>query len=161
MSISQTRRWVQTRKDKSLGSGPWESRKREAPGKWDLGSRLPEALVTLCLVSLWKPDPLNGWQFTLRKRSLNFFFLFKLYPWHMEVLRLGFESELQLQAYAIATATLDLSCICNLCNLSITHWVRPGIKLASLWTLCLVLKPLSYNGNSRILFYLFIYFFAF
>ena len=35
---------------------------------------------------------------------------------HMEVLRLGVESELQLQAYGTATATAmqDLSCICDL-----------------------------------------------
>ena len=36
------------------------------------------------------------------------------HPWHMEVPRLGVESELQLPAYATATATPDLSCICNL-----------------------------------------------
>ena len=29
------------------------------------------------------------------------------YPWHMEVARLGVESELQLPAYATATATWD------------------------------------------------------
>ena len=34
--------------------------------------------------------------------------------WHMEVPRLGVESEQQLQAYARATATPDLRCICNL-----------------------------------------------
>ena len=33
---------------------------------------------------------------------------------HVQVPRLGIESELQLQAYTIATATLDLSSICNL-----------------------------------------------
>ena len=44
-----------------------------------------------------------------------FFFFFKEpYLWHMEVSRLGLKSELQLQAYPIATAMLDLSCICNL-----------------------------------------------
>ena len=31
------------------------------------------------------------------------------HPWHMEVPRLGAESELQLPAYTIATATPDLS----------------------------------------------------
>ena len=34
--------------------------------------------------------------------------------WHMEVSRLGVESELQLWAYATATATQDLSCVCDL-----------------------------------------------
>ena len=33
---------------------------------------------------------------------------------HMEVPRLGVESELQLPAYATATATWDLSHVCNL-----------------------------------------------
>ena len=33
---------------------------------------------------------------------------------HVEVPRLGFESELQLPAYTMATATLDPSCICDL-----------------------------------------------
>ena len=46
-----------------------------------------------------------------------FFFLFcflRLKVQHMEVPRLGVESELQLSAYATATATLDLSHICDL-----------------------------------------------
>ena len=37
-----------------------------------------------------------------------------LCPWHMEVPRLGVESELQLLAYTTVTATWDLSCICDL-----------------------------------------------
>ena len=38
-----------------------------------------------------------------------------LHPWHVEVLRLGVESELQLPAYvtASATATLDPSRVCD------------------------------------------------
>ena len=44
-----------------------------------------------------------------------FFFVFLgPHPWHMEVPRLGVETELQLPAYATATATLDLSLICDL-----------------------------------------------
>ena len=35
-------------------------------------------------------------------------------PWHMEVPRLGVQSELQLPAYTTATATQDPSCICDL-----------------------------------------------
>ena len=44
----------------------------------------------------------------------NFFFFcfLGLYLWHMEVPRLGAESELLLLAYA--TATWDLSIVCNL-----------------------------------------------
>ena len=36
------------------------------------------------------------------------------HPWHMEVPRLGVESELSLLAFAKATATPDLSRICDL-----------------------------------------------
>ena len=43
-----------------------------------------------------------------------FFFFLGPHLWHMEVLRLGMESELQLLAYATATATPDASCICDL-----------------------------------------------
>ena len=43
------------------------------------------------------------------------FFLW-LHLWHMKFPRLGVESELQLQAYTTARATLDPSCICNLCH---------------------------------------------
>ena len=73
--------------------------------------------------------------------------------WHMEVPRLGVESELQLLAYTTATATPDLSHLCNLhCSLqqhwSLTHWVKPGIEPESSWTLCWVLNLPSHSGNS-------------
>ena len=42
------------------------------------------------------------------------FFLLGLHPWHMEVLKPGVKSELQLPAYTTATATQDLSHICDL-----------------------------------------------
>ena len=47
-----------------------------------------------------------------REEYLFFFFFFFLGPhlWHMEVPRVGVESELQLPAYATASVTLDLSC---------------------------------------------------
>ena len=45
---------------------------------------------------------------------LFFFFFLGPHPRHMEVPRLGAESELQLPAYTTATAAQDLSCICNL-----------------------------------------------
>ena len=45
------------------------------------------------------------------------FFLFRATLQHMEILRLGVESELQLLACATTTAiaTQDMSHICNLC----------------------------------------------
>ena len=47
--------------------------------------------------------------------ALSFFLFFGgVALWHIEVVRLGIESELQLLAYATATDTQYLSCICNL-----------------------------------------------
>ena len=45
---------------------------------------------------------------------LFFFFFLRPNLQHIEVPRLGVESELQLQASATAMATLDPSCICDL-----------------------------------------------
>ena len=42
-----------------------------------------------------------------------FFFFLGLYPWHMEIPKLGVESELQLLAYATARAMADLSHVCD------------------------------------------------
>ena len=50
----------------------------------------------------------------MRKLTFFFFVLLGLYLSHMEVPRLGVESELQLQAYTAAIAMPDPSCICNL-----------------------------------------------
>ena len=46
-----------------------------------------------------------------------------LHPWHMEVPRLGVESELQLPASTTATVTQDLSCVCDLRYSSRQHWI--------------------------------------
>ena len=43
-----------------------------------------------------------------------FIYFLGLHPWHMEVPRLGVDSELQLPIYITATATWDLSCICDI-----------------------------------------------
>ena len=63
-----------------------------------------------------------------------------LHSWHMQILRLGVESELQLLAYAIATPTLDLSHICDIHHSSLqyrifNHWARPGIEPEITWLL--------------------------
>ena len=47
-------------------------------------------------------------------KSLSFFIFLGPHLWHMEVPRLGFESELQLMAYATVTATWDPSHVCDL-----------------------------------------------
>ena len=58
--------------------------------------------------------------------SLFFYFVF-LRPqlWHMQVARLGVQSELKPLAYTTAHGNAG----------SLTHWVRPGIKPASSWIL--------------------------
>ena len=43
------------------------------------------------------------------------------HPWHMEVPRLGIESEQQLPTYATATETQDLSYVCDIHHSSGKH----------------------------------------
>ena len=50
----------------------------------------------------------------LNTLGTSFFFFLGLHLWHMEVLRLGVESELQPQAYTTAIATPDPSHVCDL-----------------------------------------------
>ena len=49
---------------------------------------------------------------------------------HMEVPRLGVESELQLLAYTIATARRDPSHICNLQHSLQQHWILSPLREA-------------------------------
>ena len=68
------------------------------------------------------------------------FCLLGLHQQHMEVPRLGVESELHLLAYATATAKGDLSRIYNLHHSSqqcqiLNPLSRPGIKPVSSWML--------------------------
>ena len=67
---------------------------------WDLKSGVPA-------VAEWVKNPTAvDWTF--------FFVYLGPHPQHMEVPRLGVESELQLPACTIATATRDLGHVCNL-----------------------------------------------
>ena len=59
-----------------------------------------------------------------------FFCFLGLQPWHMELPRLGVESELQLPAYATATATGDPSCICDLHHSSWQRWIPYPLREA-------------------------------
>ena len=68
---------------------------------------------------------------------LSFVFLGP-YPWHMELLRLGVESELYLPAYATGTATPDLSCICDLHHSSWQLWILDASSEARAWTCILI-----------------------
>ena len=54
--------------------------------------------------------------------TLSFVFL-GTHPRHMEIPKLGVESELQLPAFATATATPDPSHICNLHRSSWQCWI--------------------------------------
>ena len=60
-----------------------------------------------------------------KQKPPSFFFLCFLgqHPWHMEVLRLGVKSDLQLQAYATATAMWDPSQVCNIHHSSRQHQI--------------------------------------
>ena len=84
-----------------------------------------------------------------------FIFIFFLGPYlgHMEVPRLGVESELQLQVYATATALPALRPFCDLhCSLQqcwvLTRLIKDRNGTTSSQTICWVLNPLSHNGNS-------------
>ena len=93
--------------------------------------------------------PTLGWN--LPPLSIFFFFLGP-HLWHMEVPRLGTESELQLPA--TATATPDPRRICNLHCSSQQHRILNPLREARDQTCILmdmsqVLNPLSHNGNSH------------
>ena len=93
------------------------------------------SVMVLCLLHLanifllWLVLSFSLWCLLI-KGSLIFFFCF-LGPllWHMEVPRLGVESELQLQAYNTATATPDPSHILDLhCSLQQSWILNPPSK---------------------------------
>ena len=73
--------------------------------------------------------------------SSNFFFFLGPHPWHMEILRPGVKSELQLQARATASAmpdpshTSDLPWKLTAMLDPLTHGARAGIEPASSWML--------------------------
>ena len=75
--------------------------------------------------------------------GLFFFFLvflpfLGLNPRHMEVPRLGVQSEPQPPAYATATAIRDPSHVCDLHHSSWQHWILNPLSEARDWTLILV-----------------------
>ena len=78
-----------------------------------------------------------------------------LHPWHMEVPKLGVESELQLPAYTTATATPNLSHVCHLHYSSgqrqiLNSWAKPGIELASSWILVRFVNRWATKGTPSI-----------
>ena len=88
-----------------------------------------------------------------------FFCFLGPHAWYMEVPRLGVESELQLPAYARITATwiwaVSATYTTDHSNTrSLTHWVRPGIKLTSSWILVGFVNCWK-EGNSWAFFFFF------
>ena len=89
---------------------------------------------------------------------LSFFFFFLLFRTalgHMEIPRLGVESELHLLRlwHSHSTATWDLSHVCYWHHSSWQRWILTPLSRAKDWTCILmdtgwVLNPLSRNGNS-------------
>ena len=78
---------------------------------------------------------------------------------HMEIPRLGIKLELQLPAYITATATLYLSCICNLRPGLWWHRILNPLSEARNQNNVLkdthgVLNPLGHNGNAKVNFLL-------
>ena len=69
-----------------------------------------------------------------------FFCFLGLHLWHMEVPRLGVESELQLPVYTTATATWGLSRICSLRHGSWQHRILNWLSEARDWN-CILMDP--------------------
>jgi len=86
---------------------------------------LLECLISAVFQLDYPPPPFWHSEFYFILFLKLLFIYFCLFLRHMEVLRLRVKSELQLPAYTIAHGNAG----------SLTHWVRPGIKLASSsWT---------------------------
>ena len=74
--------------------------------------------------------------FLISKLLLFFFCFISPQLWHMEVFRLGVESELKLLAYTTAPATMDPGCVWDLHHRSqqrwiLTHWAKQVIEPAT------------------------------
>ena len=61
-----------------------------------------------------------------------------LHPWHMEVSRLGVESELKPLAYITAVATVDPRCVCDLHHSSQQHQIVNPVSEVRDWTCILM-----------------------
>ena len=96
----------------------WEFHRR-----W--GQKSASKVLSIWWLPPWNPLSPSSWHCTLLVFG-GFFGLFRAAPMsHMEVLRLGVESEFQLPAYATATATAmrDLSHVCDLHHNSWQCWI--------------------------------------
>ena len=117
-------------------------------------SNIPETPLVLLTNTSMLP---NGNQSGYFSTSISFFFIFfSFYSLTHGIWKfLGRGSNLscscrptpQPQQHQIQA--ISVTCAVACCNTrSLTCWTRPGIKLASLWTLCWVLNLLSHGENS-------------
>ena len=88
-------------------------------------------------------------------KCTHFFSFLWLFPWHLELPRLGGKSELQLrpmpQPWQHRIWAESAICVAACSNAgSLTHYTGTGIELASSWTLHWARNLLSRSGNSRI-----------
>ena len=97
-------------------------------------------------------------RYTKQNIQCQFLFLLFFFSWpnlqHMEVPRLGDESELELQLPAYTTAMQDPSLVCNLCQSLQQHQILKPLgenrdQIHILTDTLSVLNLLSHNGNSN------------
>ena len=73
-----------------------------------------------------------------------------LHLWHMQLPRLGADSDLQLPAYTTGIAMLDLSCICKLCCSLWQRWILNPLSEARDQTRILMINLLSHKEAPNI-----------
>ena len=109
---------------------------------WHLVLQLPASRTGRDESLLFKLSQLMGFGYSnLNEDTFYFIFCFLgLHLWHMEIPRLGVESELHLPVYAAATAMPDPSCICQLYHSSWHYQILNLLSEACDWT-CILMDP--------------------
>ena len=96
--------------------------------------------------------------FTSTRRTTYIFFFFCFcflgpHPGHMEIPRLGVQSELQLSDYVPQPQQCQIWAVSATCTTahsnsrSLTHWAKPGIEPASSWILVRFVNHWATNHN--------------
>ena len=118
----------------------------------------PSGKSLIALLVIPPPHPQTGTGFVFWFCLFVCFVILGPHPRHMEVPRLGDESELQLPAYTTATKMSDLSHICDLHHSSRQHWILNPLSEARDQTFVRmdagrIRFPLSHDRNSSISFF--------